>query len=103
MADKTELYLRRLLDKTLELCAIYEIAVSAEHSESAQVILCQSAHFLDANVEIDCCLTDGKQIFLAHGHLNGCFLANHFHSYASRLMGTTVPSYNKWISTFDSD
>ena len=100
MADKTELYLRRLLDKTLEFCAIYEITVSAEHSESAQVILCQSAHFLNADVEIDRCLTDGKQIFLTHGHRNGCFLADHFHSYASRLMGTTVPSYNKMDFNF---
>ena len=86
MADKTELYLRRLLDKTLEFCAIYEIAVSAEHSKSAQVILCQSAHFLNADVEIDRCLTDGKQIFLTHGHRNGCFLDVPFHTYVSRLM-----------------
>ena len=103
MADKTELNLRRLLDKTLEFCAIYEITISAEHSESAQVILCQSAHFLDADVEIDCCLTDGKQILFTHGHRNGCFFADHFHSYASSLMGTTVPSYNKMDLTFDSD
>ena len=100
MADKMELNLRRLLDKTLEFCAIYEITVSAEHSESAQVILCQSAHFLNADVKIFCGFTDGKQIFLAHGHRNGCFLADHFHSYASRLMGTTVPSYNKMDFNF---
>ena len=64
MADKTELYLRRLLDKTLEFCAIYEIAVSTEHSESAQVILCQSAHFLNADVEVRPCLFKGNHIFL---------------------------------------
>lgn len=96
MADKTELYLRRLLDKALEFCAIYEIAVSTEHSESAQIIFCQSAHFLDADVEIFCGFTDGQQIFLADRQSDFRFSFNIIHN-ASCLRESVVPPCNGFL------
>lgn len=69
---------RSIAEKFLELCAYYQISVSAVNREYAEVFLRKSAHFLYPDVEILARFLNSEQILFACGY---CF----FHYDSSNL------------------
>ena len=63
-ANKNNLNRRSIAEILLEFWSNDQVAVAAVNAENAEIVLCKTAHFLNADVEIRARFLDREKIFL---------------------------------------
>ena len=63
-ANKNNLNRRSIAEILLEFWSNDQVAVAAVNAENAEIVLCKTAHFLNADVEIRSGFLDREKVFL---------------------------------------